>query len=88
MLFSWQSEIKAIVKKRRDFEYAIARPGKTKVDFFRYLEYEFTLDNLRRKRVERLGSYLKKFITLPVNLSHQIRLNFYFIMYLIVLNHS
>eukprot|EP01122_Echinamoeba_exundans_P011893 TRINITY_DN4870_c0_g1_i1.p1 TRINITY_DN4870_c0_g1~~TRINITY_DN4870_c0_g1_i1.p1 ORF type:complete len:744 (+),score=166.85 TRINITY_DN4870_c0_g1_i1:192-2423(+) len=48
-------EIKAIVKKRRDFEYAIARPGKTKVDFFRYLEYEFNLDSLRKKRVERLG---------------------------------
>ncbi|KAI9488103.1 U3 small nucleolar RNA-associated protein 6-domain-containing protein [Zychaea mexicana] len=48
-LFS-KTEIKAIIKKRTNFEYAIARRIVKKIDFLRYIEYEMNLDMLRKKR--------------------------------------
>jgi len=44
-----------IAKRRTDFEYAVKRKGKERVDFIKYIEYELDLDLLRKKRVERLG---------------------------------
>ena len=43
-------EIRKIVQKRRDFEYALKRVPMRKHDGLRYVEYELTLDALRRKR--------------------------------------
>jgi U3 small nucleolar RNA-associated protein 6 len=50
-----KEEIKAIVQKRRDFEYAIKRIEKEKVDFLRYVQYELNLEQLKKKRMKRLG---------------------------------
>lgn len=47
-----RSEIKEIVRKRRDFEYALKRHSVLKEDFFRYVEYETQLEALRRDRKE------------------------------------
>jgi U3 small nucleolar RNA-associated protein 6 len=47
-------EIKAIVKKRTDFEYGVRRRCAKKVDFLRYIEYELSLNQLRLKRKQRL----------------------------------
>ncbi|CAM0143018.1 U3 snoRNP protein [Umbelopsis sp. WA50703] len=52
-LFS-KIEIKAIVKKRTNFEYALKRRITKKVDFLRYIEYEMNLEALRKKRKSRL----------------------------------
>jgi hypothetical protein len=52
-----QDEVREIIKKRKNFEYGVARAGKEKVDFLRYIEYELNLDLLRRKRVERLSTW-------------------------------
>ncbi|KAG1760516.1 U3 small nucleolar RNA-associated protein 6-domain-containing protein [Suillus occidentalis] len=52
-LFS-QSEVKQIVKKRTQFETALVRRIPKKSDFLRYAAYEMNLEQLRRKRVERL----------------------------------
>ncbi|KAI8140633.1 U3 small nucleolar RNA-associated protein 6-domain-containing protein [Fennellomyces sp. T-0311] len=52
-LFS-KVEIKSIIKKRTNFEYAIARRIVKKIDFLRYIEYEMNLDSLRKKRKARL----------------------------------
>ncbi|GAA5810647.1 hypothetical protein MFLAVUS_004071 [Mucor flavus] len=48
-------EIKSIIKKRTNFEYALQRRIKQKIDFLRSIEYEINLEDLRRKRVQRLG---------------------------------
>lgn len=45
-----QPEIKAIVKKRRDFEFLMRRKLARKADFLRYLEYEMNLEALRKLR--------------------------------------
>ncbi|KAL6059850.1 U3 snoRNP protein [Balamuthia mandrillaris] len=50
-----QAEIKAIVKRRRHFEYAVQRRGAEKFDFLRYIQYEMNLDLLRRRRKGRMG---------------------------------
>lgn len=50
-----QTEIKAIVKKRTALEYAIHRRISLKADYLKYIEYELNLEQLRRKRKERLG---------------------------------
>ncbi|GAB5585659.1 U3 snoRNP protein [Umbelopsis nana] len=52
-LFS-KTEIKAIVKKRTNFEYALKRRITKKVDFLRYIEYEMNLEALRKKRKSRI----------------------------------
>ncbi|KAJ8592302.1 hypothetical protein M405DRAFT_733504 [Rhizopogon salebrosus TDB-379] len=49
-----QSEVKQIVKKRTQFETALVRRIPKKSDFLRYVAYEMNLEQLRRKRVERL----------------------------------
>ncbi len=48
-------EIKAIVKKRTDFEYRVNARAPEKADYLRYIRYEHTLDALRRKRKARLA---------------------------------
>jgi U3 small nucleolar RNA-associated protein 6 len=45
-----QDEVKAIVKKRRDFEFLLRRRTCRKADFLRYIEYELNLEELRRLR--------------------------------------
>lgn len=47
-------EIQSIVKKRRDFEYALQKRIVEKSDFLRYIQYEMSLDSLRSKRKTRL----------------------------------
>eukprot|EP00158_Paraphelidium_tribonemae_P004762 Partr_v1_DN26955_c1_g1_i2_m7239 putative UTP6, small subunit (SSU) processome component, homolog (yeast) len=48
-------EIKSIVKKRTDFEYALRRRGVLKEDFMKYIAYERSLEDLRRRRKKRLN---------------------------------
>ncbi|KAJ3102701.1 U3 snoRNP protein [Phlyctochytrium bullatum] len=50
-----KAEIQAIVKKRTALEYSIHRRVSRKSDFLRYIEYEKTLEALRKKRTTRLG---------------------------------
>lgn len=51
-----QVEIKSIIKKRTNFEYALQRRIKQKIDFLRAIEYEINLEDLRKKRIARLGT--------------------------------
>lgn len=51
-----QKETKHIIKKRTAFETALVRRVAKKVDFLRYASYEMSLEQLRRKRVERMKS--------------------------------
>ncbi|KAI9366163.1 U3 small nucleolar RNA-associated protein 6-domain-containing protein [Zopfochytrium polystomum] len=53
-LFS-KDEIKAIVKRRTDLEYAIHRRISQCADYLRYIEYEINLHRLCKKRRIRLG---------------------------------
>ncbi|KAG2226810.1 hypothetical protein INT45_005775 [Circinella minor] len=53
-------EIKSIIKKRTNFEYAIARRIVKKIDFLRYIEYEMNLDMLRKKRKARIAELAKE----------------------------
>ena len=48
-------EIRAIVKKRSDFEHTLNGRGSKPEDYARYATYEINLDALRRKRCARLG---------------------------------
>ncbi|KAI9277660.1 U3 small nucleolar RNA-associated protein 6-domain-containing protein [Sporodiniella umbellata] len=48
-------EIKTIIKKRTNFEYALHRRIKKKIDFLRCIEYEMNLEKLLKKRIDRLG---------------------------------
>lgn len=50
-----QQEVKSIIAKRRDFEYTFIKRAAAPEDYLRALEYELTLEALRRKRRERLG---------------------------------
>lgn len=45
-----KSEIKGIVKKRQNFEYALRRRAALKIDYARYIEYETNLEKLRQVR--------------------------------------
>lgn len=47
-------EVKTIVKKRREHEFALAKRIANKADFLRYAEYETKLEQLRKKRKERI----------------------------------
>ncbi|KAF7315267.1 Kinase-like protein [Mycena indigotica] len=47
-------ETKQILKKRTEFEGALVRRVAKKADFLRYAAYEMSLEQLRRKRIERL----------------------------------
>ncbi|XP_042517896.1 U3 small nucleolar RNA-associated protein 6 homolog [Macadamia integrifolia] len=53
-------EIAEIVKKRRNFEYRLKRPGPLKEDFVAYIEYEKQLDSLRRLRRKSVVRQLKE----------------------------
>ena len=50
-----QKETKLIMKKRTTFETALVRRVAKKADFLRYASYEMGLEQLRRKRVERMS---------------------------------
>ncbi|KAJ3414189.1 pheromone processing endoprotease [Chytridiales sp. JEL 0842] len=54
-----KDEIKAIVKRRTAFEYAIHRRISRRADYLRYIEYEMNLERLRKKRKQRLGLNVK-----------------------------
>ncbi|KAJ6497859.1 U3 small nucleolar RNA-associated protein 6-domain-containing protein [Mycena sanguinolenta] len=49
-----KQESKQIMKKRTQFETALVRRVAKKADFLRYAAYEMGLEQLRRKRIERL----------------------------------
>ncbi|KAG4303264.1 hypothetical protein PCK1_000602 [Pneumocystis canis] len=49
------TEIKSILRKRSEFEHALARRIVKKADFLKYAEYEMNLEALRKKRVQRLN---------------------------------
>eukprot|EP01134_Creolimax_fragrantissima_P005776 CFRG5776T1 len=48
-------EVKSIVKKRTNFEYALRRRITKRDDYVRYIAYEVNLNTLRLKRKQRLG---------------------------------
>ncbi len=50
-----QPELKAIVSKRRDFEYLLRRRSPRKVDYLRYIKYELKVERQRLKNKKRLG---------------------------------
>ncbi|KAG0170590.1 U3 snoRNP protein [Apophysomyces sp. BC1034] len=49
-------EIKSIVKKRTNFEYALKRRITKKIDYLRCIEYEMNLETLRKKRKARMNT--------------------------------
>lgn len=49
-----QVEIRAIVAKRRDFEYMLRRHEARKLDFMRYAEHELNLESLRALRTKKI----------------------------------
>ncbi|KNE67364.1 hypothetical protein AMAG_11831 [Allomyces macrogynus ATCC 38327] len=55
-------EVKSIVKQRTNFEYALRRRGANKADFIKYIDYEWNLEKIRRKRVSRMGLRYKSSI--------------------------
>ncbi|CEL61529.1 U3 small nucleolar RNA-associated protein 6 OS=Schizosaccharomyces pombe (strain 972 / ATCC 24843) GN=utp6 PE=3 SV=1 [Rhizoctonia solani AG-1 IB] len=54
-LFS-QSETRAILKQRTTFESALVRRVALKSDYIKYIQYEITLEALRKKRSSRLST--------------------------------
>ena len=52
------NETKEIMKRRTAFETALVRRMPKKSDFVRYAAYEMGLEQLRKKRVERLSGSL------------------------------
>lgn len=71
-LYSRQDEIKAIIKQRTTFEYALARKSPKKSDFLRSIEYEMNLDSLRKKRIKRLGIKVRKMALAAYAISRRI----------------
>ncbi|KAI9179686.1 U3 snoRNP protein [Blastocladiella emersonii ATCC 22665] len=49
------TEVKMIVDKRRNFEYALRRRGAILADYIKYIDYEWSLEKTRRKRIARFG---------------------------------
>ncbi|KAI6046054.1 U3 small nucleolar RNA-associated protein 6-domain-containing protein [Pisolithus marmoratus] len=49
-----ETEVKQIMRKRTQFESALVRRVAKKADFLRYAAYEMNLEQLRRKRLDRL----------------------------------
>ncbi|TIA87832.1 hypothetical protein E3P99_02964 [Wallemia hederae] len=49
-----QVEIKSIAAKRQKLETALGKKTPSQSDYLRYIEYEITLENLKRKRMTRL----------------------------------
>jgi len=55
------------MKKRTAFETALVRRVAKKADFLRYASYEMRLEQLRRKRVERLSTFISvQFLNIPL----------------------
>lgn len=55
-----RGEIRAIVQRRQDFEYALKRMATLKEDFVRYIDYESKLEELRQARRSSRGITGKK----------------------------
>lgn len=51
-------EVKAIVKKRTNFEYLLRRRFPEKRDYLRYIDFEINLLELKQKRIERGGTVI------------------------------
>ena len=60
-----KDEVRSIVKKRTQFEYLIRRRAPQLADFLRYAQYELNLDELRRKRRDRIGTHGNCSTTIP-----------------------
>lgn len=69
-----QNEIKLIVKKRTDFEYALQRRQTQLIDFLRYIEYEQNLELLRQKRKKRLNITGKQTLSDYAGIQHILHL--------------
>lgn len=54
-----EEEVRKIVQKRREFEYALKRVPVRKVDCMRYIEYELTLDTVRQARYTEATEFSK-----------------------------
>lgn len=50
------AEIKAIVSRRRESEYALRRRAARKADFLRYIESEMALESLRKLRTKKVSN--------------------------------
>jgi len=50
-----RDEVRALVTRRRDFEYAILKRAAEERDWVRYLEWEFALEALRKRRMQAAG---------------------------------
>lgn len=50
-----RKEVKQIVQRRQEFEYQLKRRAALKQDFYRYIEYETKLEDLRQLRKKKLG---------------------------------
>ncbi|PWW76793.1 hypothetical protein C7212DRAFT_193000 [Tuber magnatum] len=55
-----EKEISDVVKKRHQFELRVNAPSCNAQDYIRYLEFEINLDQLRKKRIKRLGVKLNR----------------------------
>ncbi|KAJ1554188.1 U3 snoRNP protein [Nowakowskiella sp. JEL0078] len=62
-------ELKAIIKKRTDFEYSIHRRIPLKKDYLNYIQYELNLEKLRKKRRKRVLSQLESENPISTNTS-------------------
>ena len=51
-----REEIRRIVKARTDFEYRLQARAPDKLDYLRYVKYEYNLDLLRQKRRQRIAA--------------------------------
>ena len=51
-----RAEIRRIVKARTDFEYRLQARAPDKLDYLRYVKYEYNLDLLRQKRRTRVAA--------------------------------
>ncbi|CAM9944310.1 unnamed protein product [Pylaiella littoralis] len=49
-----EAEVRAILAKRRDFEYMLQRHEARRLDYMRYVEYELNLESLRALRTKRI----------------------------------
>ncbi|CAM9423009.1 unnamed protein product, partial [Hapterophycus canaliculatus] len=47
-------EVRAIVARRREFEYMLQRHEARRLDYMRYVEYELNLESLRALRTKRI----------------------------------
>lgn len=50
-----REEIRAVVARRSDFEYALKRKAARASDYLRYIRYEWALEELRRHRRRERG---------------------------------